>query len=210
MGRSLPLSLRIVGTAISQLTMGALSAEKGVVGGEQKIRAVERFEDLVLLGDLVFRENSVLLCVVGGLRDCPGGAMALSLTRPRLNLFPSTSEIPNSPVHYQACFAQLATGSSNSPLFLLLNLELLSSVKMPSTRLHSRPYIHRLPHNCFSQADILVLSCENRVQNSRRVSSPRSVHSTVHIRPANFTGTRGPSVFDLQIEGKRQSRLISV
>ena len=93
---------------------------------------------------------------------------------------------------------------------LLLNLELLSSVKMPLTRLHTHPHIHRLLQNCSSQAHVLALSSENRVQNSRRASSPQSVHSTVHVRPTNFTGTRSPSVFDLQIEGKRQSRLISV
>ena len=95
-------------------------------------------------------------------------------------------------------------------VFLLPNLQLLSSVKMPPTRLHTRSHIHRSLQNCSSEADILALFSENRVQNSRRVFSPQFVHSTVHVRPANFTGTRGPSVFDLQIEGKRQSRLISV
>ena len=95
-------------------------------------------------------------------------------------------------------------------VFLLLNLELLSSVKMPPTRLHTRPHIHRSLQNCSSQADVLALSSENRVPFSRRASSPQSVHSTVHARPANFTGTWSVSVFDLQIEGKRQSRLISV
>lgn len=60
MGRSLPLSLRIVGTTISQLKIGALGAEKRVVGREQKTGAVERFEDLL------FRGNSVLFCVLGG------------------------------------------------------------------------------------------------------------------------------------------------
>jgi len=45
---------------------------------------------------------------------------------------------------------------------------------------------------------------------SRRASSPPSVYRTVHVRPANFTGTRSPSVFDLQIEGKWQTCLISV
>ena len=95
-------------------------------------------------------------------------------------------------------------------VFLLPSLELLSSVKMPPTRLHTRSHFYRSLQNCSSEADILALSSENRVQNSRRVSSPQSVHSTVHGRPANFTGTRGPSVFDFQIEGKQQSRLISV
>ena len=95
-------------------------------------------------------------------------------------------------------------------MFLLLNLELLVSVKMPPTRLHTRPHIHRSLQNFSSQAHVFALSCENRVQNSRRASSPQSVHSTVHVRPANFTGTSSPSVFDLQIEGKRQSCLISV
>ena len=95
-------------------------------------------------------------------------------------------------------------------VFLLLNLELLASVKMLPTRLHTRPHIHCSLENCSSQADILALSSENRVRNSRRAFSPQLVHSIVHVRPANFTGTRGPSLFDLQIEGKRQSRLISV
>ena len=95
-------------------------------------------------------------------------------------------------------------------VFLLLNLELLSFVKMPPTRLHTRPHIHCALQNCSSQAHLLALSSENRVQNSRRASPPQSVHSTVHVRLANFTGMRSPSVFDLQIEGKRQSRLISV
>ena len=95
-------------------------------------------------------------------------------------------------------------------VFLLLNLELLSLVKMPPTRLHTRPHIHRSLQNCSSQAHVLSLSSENRVHNSRRAPPPQSAHSTVHVRPANFTGTCSPSVFDLQIEGKRQSRLISV
>ena len=95
-------------------------------------------------------------------------------------------------------------------MFLLLNLGLFSSVKMPPIRLHTRPHIHRSLQNCSSQADVLALSSENGVQNSWRASSPQSVHSTVHIRPTNFTGTRSPSVFDLQVEGKLQSRLISV
>ena len=43
----LPLSLEIVGTCISQLTMGALREVRGVAGGRQKTRAVGRFEDLV-------------------------------------------------------------------------------------------------------------------------------------------------------------------
>ena len=47
MGRSLPLSLGIVGTDKSRLTMRALGAENGVVGGEQGTRAVERVEDLM-------------------------------------------------------------------------------------------------------------------------------------------------------------------
>ena len=83
-------------------------------------------------------------------------------------------------------------------MFLSLNLELLASIKMLPTRLHTRP------------SSIVHLSSENRVQNSRRASSPQSIHITVHVRPANFTGTCSPSVFDLQIEGERQSRLISV
>ena len=57
-------------------------------------------------------------------------------------------------------------------VFLLLNLELLSSVNMPPTRLDTRPHNHRSLQNCSSQADILALSSENRVQNSRRASSP--------------------------------------
>ena len=39
-------------------------------------------------GDLLL----LLVCVVGGSRACCGGAMTSSLTHPRLNLFPSTSE----------------------------------------------------------------------------------------------------------------------
>ena len=46
----------------------------------------------MFLGDLVFGGNSGLLCVVGGPRAYPAGAMVPSLTRSRLNLFPSTSE----------------------------------------------------------------------------------------------------------------------
>ena len=66
MGRSLPLSLGIVGTDISRLTMGALGAEKGVVGGEQRTRAVERFEDFV------FGEISCCweISCSGGIRCC--------------------------------------------------------------------------------------------------------------------------------------------
>ena len=95
-------------------------------------------------------------------------------------------------------------------VFLLLNLELLSLVKMPPIRLHTCPHIHSSLQNCSSQAHLLKFSSENRVQNSRRASRPQSVHSTVHVRAAHFTSTRSPLVFDLQIEGKRQSRLISV
>ena len=43
----LPLSLEMVGTRVSRLTMGALRLKCGVVGGNKKTRAVERFEDLV-------------------------------------------------------------------------------------------------------------------------------------------------------------------
>ena len=46
-------------------------------------------------------------------------------------------------------------------VFLVLNLELLSSVKMPLTRLHTRPHILRSLQNCSSPTDILVLSSEN-------------------------------------------------
>ena len=95
-------------------------------------------------------------------------------------------------------------------VFLLLNPGLLSSVEMPPRRLHARPHIHRSLQNCSSQAHGLALSSENRVQSSRRASSPQSVHSIVHVRHANFTGTRSPSVYDLQIQGQQQSRLISV
>ena len=86
-------------------------------------------------------------------------------------------------------------------VFVLPNPELLSLVKMPPTRLHTRPHIHRSLQNGSSQTHLLASSSENRVRNSRRASPPQSAHSTVHVRPANFTGTRGPSVFDLQIEG---------
>ena len=92
-------------------------------------------------------------------------------------------------------------------VFVLPNPELLSLVKMPPTRLHTRPHIHRSLQNCSSQAHLLALSSENRVRNSRRASSPQSVHSTVHVRPANFTGTGSPSVFDLQIEGELNGNL---
>ena len=77
-------------------------------------------------------------------------------------------------------------------VFFLLNLELLSSVKMPARRLHTRPHIHRLLQNRSSPAHVLPLSSENRVQNSRRASSPQSVHSTVHLRVANCTGRLSP------------------
>ena len=82
-------------------------------------------------------------------------------------------------------------------VLFLLNLELLSSVKMPPTRLHTRPHIHRSLLNRSSQAHVLALSSDNQVQNSRRASSPQSVHSTIHARPANFTGTNSPSAFDI-------------
>ena len=87
-------------------------------------------------------------------------------------------------------------------VFVLPNTELLSLVKMPPTRLHTRPHIHRSLQNCSSQAHLLALSSENRVRNSRRASPPHSTHSTVHVRPAHFTGKRTPSVFDRPIEGK--------
>lgn len=44
---SQPLSLGMIGADISRLTMGALDAGKVEVGGEQRTRATERFEDLV-------------------------------------------------------------------------------------------------------------------------------------------------------------------
>jgi len=50
----LPLSLEIIGTGISKLTMGALPDGRGVVGGQQKTRAVGRFEDLMFWEDFVF------------------------------------------------------------------------------------------------------------------------------------------------------------
>ena len=52
-------------------------------------------------------------------------------------------------------------------VFLLLNLELLSSVKMPPTKLDTCRYIHRLLQNCFSQSHVLALPSENRVQHSQ-------------------------------------------
>jgi len=63
---SLPLSPGMLGTDISRLTMGALAAGRGVVGGEQKARAVERFEDLVFEEITCFWELSSL----GGIRCC--------------------------------------------------------------------------------------------------------------------------------------------
>ena len=92
-------------------------------------------------------------------------------------------------------------------VFVLPNPEVLSLVKMPPTRLHTCPHIHRSLQNCFSQAHLLVLSSENRVGNFMRASPPQSPHSTVHVRPANFTGTRSPSVFDLQIESRLNGNL---
>ena len=92
-------------------------------------------------------------------------------------------------------------------VFVLPNPELLSLVKMPPTRLHTRPHIHHSLQNCSSHAHLLTLSSENRVRNFRRASLPQSAHSTVHVRPANFTGTRSPLVFDLQIEGKLNGKL---
>ena len=95
----------------------------------------------------------------------------------------------------------LKHGSHRLPeVSLLLNLELLSFVEMLPTRLHTRPHIDRALQNCSSQAHLLALSSENRVRNSLRASPPQSVHSTVHVRPANVTGTCSPSVFDLQMK----------
>ena len=34
----------------------------------------------------------------------------------------------------------------------------------------------------------MALASENRVQNSRRAPFPQPVHSTVHVRPADFSG----------------------
>ena len=62
----LPLSLEMVGTDISRLTIGALAAGKGVVGGKQKTRVIERVEGLV------FGEISCLWKVscLRGIRCC--------------------------------------------------------------------------------------------------------------------------------------------
>ena len=46
-------------------------------------------------------------------------------------------------------------------VFLLLNLELLSLVKMPPTRLHIGPHIHHSLQNCSSETHLLALSSEN-------------------------------------------------
>ena len=92
-------------------------------------------------------------------------------------------------------------------VFVLPNPELLSLVKMPPTRLHTRPHVHRSLLNCSSQAYPLALSSENRVPNSKRASPPQSALSTVHVRPANFTGMGSPSVFDLQLEGELNGNL---
>ena len=62
----LPLSLGMIGTDISRLTMGALDAGRGAVGGEQKTRAMERFEDLVF-GEI---PRSWELSCLGGIRCC--------------------------------------------------------------------------------------------------------------------------------------------
>ena len=67
-------------------------------------------------------------------------------------------------------------------VFFLLNLKLLSSVKMPPRRLHTHPQIYRLLQNCSLQAHVLPLSSENRVPNSRWTFSRQCVHSTVHVR----------------------------
>ena len=92
-------------------------------------------------------------------------------------------------------------------VFASPNPELLFLVKMPPTRLHTRPQIHCSLQNCFSQAHLLALSSENRVRNFMRAFPPQTAHSTVHVRPANFTGTRSPSVFDLQMERKFNGNL---
>ena len=63
---SLPLSLGMVGTDLSQLTMRALGAGARVAGGDQKTRAVERFEDVVFGEISCFWEISCL----GGIRCC--------------------------------------------------------------------------------------------------------------------------------------------
>ena len=69
------MSLGMVGTDISQLTMGALGAGKGVVGEEQKTRAVERFEDLVFGEISCFWEIScsggILCCYVSWVAHGP-------------------------------------------------------------------------------------------------------------------------------------------
>ena len=48
-------------------------------------------------------------------------------------------------------------------VFLLLNLVLLSSVKMPPTRLHTRRYIHSSLQNRSSQAHVLALPSEKEI-----------------------------------------------
>ena len=118
---SLPLSLGMVGTDLSQLTMRALGAGARVAGGDQKTRAVERFEDvafgdLVFLADLVFGGNSVLLYVVGGSRAYSAGP---ELNAPPAKPFPVDLRDTATPravprVH----FDQLAMGSSNPPFIL--------------------------------------------------------------------------------------------
>jgi len=78
--------------------MGVLAAERVVVGGRRRARAVEGFEDLVFGEVSCFWEisclggDSVLLGVVGGLLAHYSRAMASGLARPRPYLFPPTSE----------------------------------------------------------------------------------------------------------------------
>jgi len=62
---SLPLSLGMVGTDLFQL-MRALGSGARVAGGDQKTRAVERFEDVVFGEISCFWEISCL----GGTRGC--------------------------------------------------------------------------------------------------------------------------------------------
>ena len=92
-------------------------------------------------------------------------------------------------------------------VFVLPNPEQLSLVKMALTRPHTGPDVHHSLQDCSSQAHLLALSSENFVRNSRRASTLQSAHSTVYVRPANFTGSRSPLVLDFQIEGKLNGNL---
>ena len=79
---------------------------------------------------------------------------------------------------------------------------------MPPTRRHSRFYSQNSLQNRSLQAHISSLSSETHVHNTIRASSPQSIHSTVHMQPANFTHPSTSLVIYFHIESYLLSRLI--